>query len=65
MLRVKRLPFDTFRENTAVLSRHCTDLRPERLKGFRKFEIDANGARRRNMLALVMIAEDDGPIARY
>ncbi len=54
-LKIKPIPIDTFRENVLILSRDCQALRPERLKGSRKVEIEAFGKR---LLASVVIAED-------
>jgi thymidine phosphorylase len=49
------LPFDTFRENVVVLSRHCTVIHPERLMGVRKLEVRAGGL---SLLAAPMICDD-------
>ncbi|KAF0177738.1 MAG: thymidine phosphorylase [Caulobacteraceae bacterium] len=54
-LKIKPIAIDTFRENVLILSRDCRALRPERLKGSRKVEINAGGER---ILASVVIAED-------
>jgi hypothetical protein len=43
-LKIKAIAIDTFRENVFILTRHCRALRPERLKGSRKVEINAGGA---------------------
>jgi thymidine phosphorylase len=54
-LRAKPLRLDTFRENVILLSRDCTALRPERLRGVRKVEISARGV---VMLAVPMLCDD-------
>lgn len=55
MLKVRPFPIDTFRENVVVLSRHCSALRPERLRGTRKVEVRVNG---RTILADIVISDD-------
>lgn len=55
MLKVKALPIDNFRENLVVLSRSCTALRPERLRGTRKVEVRMNGF---SILASIVISDD-------
>lgn len=59
-LTIKPIPINTFRENVLILSRDCQALRPERLKGSRKVEIEADGQR---LLATVVIAEDPRLVA--
>ena len=54
-LMAKALRLDTFRENVILLSRQCTALRPERLRGVRKVEISARGV---VMLAVPMLCDD-------
>lgn len=54
-LTAKPLPFDTYRENVILLSRHCAALRPEHLVGVRKVEVRAGPAR---LLASLMICDD-------
>lgn len=54
-LKIKPIAINTFRENVLILSRDCHALRPERLKGSRKVEIETGGER---LLATVVIAED-------
>lgn len=54
-LKIKPIAINTFRENVLLLSRDCHALRPERLKGSRKVEIEAGGER---LLATVVIADD-------
>jgi thymidine phosphorylase len=53
-LKARPLPFDTFRENVAVLTRDNHVLRPERLAGVRRLEVKARGV---TILASPMIAE--------
>jgi thymidine phosphorylase len=53
-LKARPLPFDTFRENVAVLARDNAVLRPERLAGVRRLEVRASGA---TILAAPMIAD--------
>lgn len=55
MLKVKPFPIDTFRQNVVVLSRGCSALRPERLRGTRKVEVRVNG---RTILADIIISDD-------
>jgi thymidine phosphorylase len=54
-LKARPLPFDTFRENVAVLARANAILRPERLAGARRVEVKARGV---SILATPMIADD-------
>lgn len=54
-LTVRPLAIDTFRENTVLLSRDCRALRPERLAGVRKVEVQAGG---RTLMASVEICDD-------
>ncbi len=54
-LIAKPIPLDTYRENVAVLSRHCHALRPQRLVGMRKVEVRAGG---RSLLASPMVCDD-------
>jgi thymidine phosphorylase len=54
-LTLKRVPLDTFRENTVLLARDCTVMRPERLAGSRKVEISYAG---RSLLASPMVCDD-------
>ncbi|MGV8839556.1 MAG: thymidine phosphorylase family protein [Bauldia sp.] len=55
MLKARRVPIDSFRENVLFLSRQCTMVRPERLTGLRKVEVRANG---RAILATILIVDD-------
>jgi thymidine phosphorylase len=43
-LRIRPIKLDTMGENLAILSRNCIALRPERLAGFRKIDVNVNGA---------------------
>lgn len=56
MLKAKPLALNTFRENVLVLSRHCSELRPERLTGSRKVEVRSDG---RMLYATIVIADSD------
>ncbi|MBV9994558.1 MAG: thymidine phosphorylase family protein [Caulobacteraceae bacterium] len=60
LLKARRLPFDTFRENVAVLSRRNAVLRPERLAGVRRLEVKARGVA---ILATPMIADEAAGLA--
>lgn len=55
MLKLKRVPIDTHRENVAFLSRACTVYRAEEFKALAKIEVDA-GPRR--ILATLNLVED-------
>jgi thymidine phosphorylase len=55
MLKARRVPIDSFRENVLLLSRQCTMVRPERLTGLRKVEVRSNG---RAILATILIVDD-------
>jgi thymidine phosphorylase len=59
-LAARPLPYDTFRENVAVLSRDNAVLRPERLAGVRRLEIKARGV---TILASPMIADPAAGLA--
>ncbi|WP_374571533.1 thymidine phosphorylase family protein [Phenylobacterium sp.] len=54
-LKAQPLGLDTFRENIVVLARCSHVLRPERLRGSRKVEVQANG---RTLMASTMIGDD-------
>lgn len=56
MLKARPVALDTFRENVLLLSRGCSELRPERLMGSRKVEVRANG---RMLYANIVIADSD------
>lgn len=43
-LAIRPIPLDTMGENVAILARNCVALRPERLAGFRKIDVRANGS---------------------
>src|SRR5579871_6067060 len=60
-LKARPLPFDTFRENVAVLARSNAVLRPERLAGVRRLEVRAGNV---TILASPMIADDGGALAQ-
>jgi thymidine phosphorylase len=53
-LKARALPFDTFRENVAVLARDNAVLRPERLAGVRRLEVRSRTV---TLLAVPMIAD--------
>ncbi len=53
-LTIRPIKLDTMGENVAILSRDCRALRPERLAGFRKVEIQVNGS---TIVANVLIAD--------
>ncbi|HWF77636.1 MAG TPA: thymidine phosphorylase family protein [Caulobacteraceae bacterium] len=53
-LKARPLPYDTFRENVAVLCRDNVVLRPQRLVGARRLEVKARGL---TLLASPMIAD--------
>lgn len=42
MLRIRRIPLDTLRENVAVLASNCIALRPEAFQAFKRLEIHNN-----------------------
>ena len=54
-LRIRAVAIDTLRESVVLLSRRCKALRPERLKGFRKVQVTANGA---ILTANILIVDD-------
>ncbi len=60
-LKARPLPYDTFRENVAVLARDNVVLRPERLAGVRRLEVKARGL---TLLASPMIADALAGLAR-
>ena len=60
MLKARPLPFDTFRENVAVLARDNVVLRPARLVGVRRLEVKARGL---TMVASPMIADAQAGLA--
>ena len=53
-LTIRPIKLDTMGENVAILSRDCRALRPERLAGFRKVEVQVNGS---TIVANVLIAD--------
>ncbi len=53
-LTIRPIKLDTMGENIVLLSRDCRALRPERLAGFRKVDVQVNGAR---IVASVLIAD--------
>lgn len=59
-LRIRCIAIDTLRESVVLLSRRCRALRPERLKGFRKVQLAANGA---NITASILIVDDPALLA--
>ena len=59
-LKARPLPFDTFRENVAMLARDNAVLRPGRLAGAHRLEIKARGV---TILATPMIADDPEVLA--
>ncbi|MCW5714669.1 MAG: thymidine phosphorylase family protein [Bauldia sp.] len=61
ILKARRVPIDSFRENVLLLSRQCTMVRPERLTGTRKVEVRSNG---RAILATILIVDDPGLVAQ-
>lgn len=55
MLKIRRIPIDTYHENVALLSRSCAEYRPEEYQALKKIEISHDGGR---LLATLMIADD-------
>ncbi|MCA3640946.1 MAG: thymidine phosphorylase, partial [Methylobacterium sp.] len=55
MLRIRPVSIDTLRESVVLLSRRCRALRPERLKGFRKVQLQAEGV---ELTASILIVDD-------
>jgi thymidine phosphorylase len=53
-LTIRPIKLDTMGENIAILARDCIALRPERLAGFRKIEVQVNGSR---LIANVLISD--------
>ncbi len=60
MLKARPLPYDTFRENVAVLARDNVVLRPARLVGVRRLEVKARGL---TLVASPMIADAQAGLA--
>lgn len=60
MLKLKKLPIDTYGENVAFLSRACRDYRPEEFQALNKIEVKADG---RRILATLNIVEDPNYLA--
>ncbi|MFO1190020.1 MAG: thymidine phosphorylase family protein [Alphaproteobacteria bacterium] len=56
-LRLRRLAIDTYGENVAFLSRHCTSYRPEQFQALNKIEISHNG---QTVMATLNIVDDPG-----
>ncbi len=54
MLKIRRIPIDTYRENVALLSRSCEEYRPEEYQALKKIEISHDGGR---LLATLMISD--------
>ena len=54
-LRIRHIAVDTLRESVVLLSRRCRALRPERLRGFRKVHLAADGA---ELTASILIVDD-------
>lgn len=54
VLRIRRLPLDTLRENIIVLARDCRVLKPERFAGTRKMSVRGGGV---TLIASLDIAE--------
>lgn len=59
-LKARPLPYDTFRENVAMLTRDNVVLRPERLAGARRLEVKARGL---TLLASPIIADAQAGLA--
>lgn len=55
MLKIRRIPIDTYHENVALLSRSCEEYRPEEYQALKKIEISHDGGR---ILATLMISDD-------
>ncbi len=55
MLKIRRIPIDTYHENVALLSRSCSEYRPEEYQALKKIEITHDGGR---ILATLVIADD-------
>ncbi|MDP1627696.1 thymidine phosphorylase family protein [Parvibaculum sp.] len=55
MLRTRRIPLDTLRENVAVLASNCAALRPEAFQAFKRLEIQHDG---RSIVASLDICHD-------
>ncbi|MCX7325994.1 MAG: thymidine phosphorylase family protein [Hyphomicrobiales bacterium] len=55
IVHIRPIAVDTLRENVVLLSRRCRALRPERLKGFRKVQLQADGA---ELTASILIVDD-------
>ncbi|MGZ3276021.1 MAG: thymidine phosphorylase family protein [Caulobacteraceae bacterium] len=60
LVKVKRLPLNTLRENVIVLSRACTVIKPERFAGTRKLSVK-NGDK--ELIATLNIADAGGLLA--
>lgn len=60
MLRIRRIPLDTLRENVAVLASNCVALRPEAFQAFKRLEVH-NGAR--SIIASLDICHDHSMVA--
>lgn len=55
MLKIRRVPLDTLRENVAVLASCCTALRPEAFQAFKRLDISAGG---RTILASLDVTDN-------
>ncbi|SUS03337.1 putative thymidine phosphorylase [uncultured Defluviicoccus sp.] len=53
-LKIRPIKLDTMGENVVILARDCSALRPDRLAGFRKVDVQVNGGR---IVANVLIAD--------
>jgi len=54
MLKIRRVPIDTYHEDVALLSRSCEEYRPEEYQALKKIEISHDGGR---LLATLVIAD--------
>ncbi|MFN8828293.1 MAG: thymidine phosphorylase family protein [Rhabdaerophilum sp.] len=59
-LRIRPIAVDTLRESVVLLSRRCRALRPERLKGFRKVQLESGAA---ELTASILIVDDPALLA--
>jgi len=55
MLKIRRIPIDTYNENVALISRSCGEYRPEEYQALKKIEISHDGGQ---LLATLMISDD-------
>jgi len=61
LLKIRRIPLDTGRENVVVISRQSKALRAEIFRGFSRVELRLNG---KMLLATLLITDDDALVAR-